>query len=261
MLEKELLYAYLKEEKPLDDDSLHHLQGMVDKYPYFQTAKLLLLKNMKQTAHPEFISELKNVAITCSDRQKLFYYLNDDRFARFFPKTDTLANAQNDRTEQLLDTFLESLEKDDEKEMITSKIENQWESNSIISTDYLAYLDKAEPEENEVDHAEEANPMKHQELLDSFLEKSSGDEALFSNKNKEKEESFESSQAVDNLLDDDTFLTETLAQVYIKQKKYEQALTIIKRLSLNFPKKSIYFADQIRFLEYLIYNDKNKKQK
>ncbi|NLA62102.1 MAG: tetratricopeptide repeat protein, partial [Bacteroidales bacterium] len=61
------------------------------------------------------------------------------------------------------------------------------------------------------------------------------------------------------LLDDDSFLTETLAQVYIKQKKYEQALTIIKRLSLNFPKKSIYFADQIRFLEYLIYNEKNKK--
>ena len=60
---------------------------------------------------------------------------------------------------------------------------------------------------------------------------------------------------------DDTFLTETLAQIYIKQKKYEEALTIIKRLSLNFPKKSIYFADQIRFLEYLIYNDKNKKQK
>ncbi|MBV2166233.1 MAG: hypothetical protein KUL76_06850, partial [Kaistella sp.] len=56
------------------------------------------------------------------------------------------------------------------------------------------------------------------------------------------------------------FLTETLAKIYIKQKKYEQALTIIKQLSLNFPKKSIYFADQIRFLELLILNEKNKKQ-
>jgi len=50
-----------------------------------------------------------------------------------------------------------------------------------------------------------------------------------------------------------------LAKIYIKQKKYEQALTIIKRLSLNFPKKSAYFADQIHFLEYLIINEKNKK--
>lgn len=58
--------------------------------------------------------------------------------------------------------------------------------------------------------------------------------------------------------DDDggEFLTETLAKIYIKQKKYEQALTIIKRLSLNFPKKSIYFADQIRFLEFLIMNER-----
>ena len=96
-------------------------------------------------------------------------------------------------------------------------------------------------------------------MVDRFLEKSSSDEELFSNRNKESETRDRLGQDPDNLLDDDTFLTETLAQVYIKQKKYEQALTIIKRLSLNFPKKSIYFADQIRFLEYLIYNEKNKK--
>ena len=263
MLDKELFYTYLNEEKPLNDGSLHHLQRVAIKYPYFQTAKLLLLKNMKHTEHPEYMTELKNVAITCSDRQKLFYFLNDDRFARFFPKTESRVknDSDNDRTELLLDSFLESIEKDDDEKIVTTKIENQWESNSIISTDYLAYLEKAEPEENRVDHDEEAKPMKHQELLDSFLEKSSGDEALFSNRNRTKDESSELSQSIDNLLDDDTFLTETLAQVYIKQKKYEQALTIIKRLSLNFPKKSIYFADQIRFLEYLIYNDKNKKQK
>ncbi len=261
MLEKGLFYTYLNEEKPLNDGSLHHLQRMTIKYPYFQTAKLLLLKNMKHTEHPDYMSELKNVAITCSDRQKLFYFLNDDRFARFFPKTEFQIKNDNDRTELLLDSFLESIEKDDGEKIVTTKIENQWESNSIISTDYLAYLEKAEPEENRLDHDQEAKPMKHQELLDSFLEKSSSDETLFSNRNREKEGSSESSQSIDNLLDDDTFLTETLAQVYIKQKKYEQALTIIKRLSLNFPKKSIYFADQIRFLEYLIYNDKNKKQK
>ena len=83
--------------------------------------------------------------------------------------------------------------------------------------------------------------------------------ALFSTSIKANNSPQQSSQDTDSLLDDDTFLTETLAQVYIKQKKYEQALTIIKRLSLNFPNKSIYFADQIRFLEYLIFNEKNKK--
>ena len=52
--------------------------------------------------------------------------------------------------------------------------------------------------------------------------------------------------------------TETMARIYIKQGNYSKALEIITQLSLDYPKKSIYFADQIRFLEKLIINN-NKK--
>ena len=260
VLEKELFHAYLCNEQQLNNESLHQLEQIVEKYPYFDTAKLMLLKNRQDTKDPEFISELKKVAVTCCDRRRLFYYLNGNRYARFFPKVDTPKTTVDNRTEVLLDSFLESLEKDDSfEELEIAETKNEWESNSIISTDYLAYLEQSKQGEKPLYDEEPSQPMKHQELVDRFLEKSSNDEELFSNKNGERKEKVVSTQSVDNLLDDDSFLTETLAQVYIKQKKYEQALTIIKRLSLNFPKKSIYFADQIRFLEYLIYNEKNKK--
>ncbi|MCH5228668.1 MAG: hypothetical protein J1F12_01570 [Muribaculaceae bacterium] len=39
----------------------------------------------------------------------------------------------------------------------------------------------------------------------------------------------------------------------IKQKKYKEALNFIEQQNLNNPKKSIYFAHQIRFLKKLIY--------
>ena len=52
--------------------------------------------------------------------------------------------------------------------------------------------------------------------------------------------------------------TETLARIYIKQGKYSQALEIIQRLSLVYPKKNAYFADQIRFLKKLIINNNTK---
>ena len=55
------------------------------------------------------------------------------------------------------------------------------------------------------------------------------------------------------------FFTETLARIYIKQKKYDRALEIIRSLYLNYPEKSIYFADQIRFLEKLVRNNNSKK--
>ena len=52
------------------------------------------------------------------------------------------------------------------------------------------------------------------------------------------------------------YFTATLARIYVKQGRYSKALEIIKRLNLNYPKKSAYFADQIRFLEKLIINNK-----
>ena len=47
-------------------------------------------------------------------------------------------------------------------------------------------------------------------------------------------------------------LTLTLVKIYLQQKKYARALEILKSLSLNNPEKSVYFADQIRFLEKLL---------
>lgn len=53
--------------------------------------------------------------------------------------------------------------------------------------------------------------------------------------------------------------TETLAKIYIKQGKYEGAIEIMRKLNADNPKKSCYFADQIRFLEKVVINNKNKK--
>ncbi len=263
-MNKEDFFKYLSGDKKLNGSSLIQLRHITQKYPYFQTAKLLLLKNMKDLDDSDFDYLLNSFSLECADREKLFYYLNDERFARFFSQANQNDLSEEDRTELLLHSFLNSLEEGDSKGNIRLGSQNL-ETTSIVSTDYLAYLELTEQSGNHCDidseEADDTKPMKHQQLVDSFLEKSQSDEVLFLPDKRHDNREQDSSQVVDNLLDDDTFLTETLAQVYIKQKKYEQALTIIKRLSLNFPKKSIYFADQIRFLEYLIFNDKNKKQK
>ena len=50
--------------------------------------------------------------------------------------------------------------------------------------------------------------------------------------------------------------TEKQAKILIQEKKYTEAYEILKALNLNNPKKSTYFADQIRFLEKIIINTK-----
>lgn len=47
-------------------------------------------------------------------------------------------------------------------------------------------------------------------------------------------------------------LSESFAKILIKNGNYSRALEIITQISLNNPEKSIYFADQIRFLRKVI---------
>ena len=54
-------------------------------------------------------------------------------------------------------------------------------------------------------------------------------------------------------------LSESLAKMYIQRRNYAKALEIIENINLNFPEKSIYFADQIRFLRKLVLNEQTKK--
>ncbi|MBD5224740.1 MAG: hypothetical protein HDS68_02065 [Bacteroidales bacterium] len=51
---------------------------------------------------------------------------------------------------------------------------------------------------------------------------------------------------------ENSLLSESLAKIYIKTKRYERAYEILSHLSLAFPEKNAYFADQLRFLRKLI---------
>jgi thioredoxin-like negative regulator of GroEL len=99
--------------------------------------------------------------------------------------------------------------------------------------------------------------MRGQELIDEFIEKADEGETfrIAAAPTETPEETPAESQ---NEEEEESYFTETLAKIYIKQRRYEKALEIIKKLSLKYPKKNSYFADQIRFLEKLIINSKSK---
>ena len=119
------------------------------------------------------------------------------------------------------------------------------------TVDYVSYLLEIEGEE-EKQAANDAPVMKGQSLIDDFIDKEGGKMELKETPEYLPEDLSESEENNDG----EGFFTETLAQIYIKQGKYDKALEIIKRLYLIYPKKNRYFADQIRFLEKLIINNK-----
>lgn len=55
--------------------------------------------------------------------------------------------------------------------------------------------------------------------------------------------------AVNSISREDGIVSESMAVVYEKQGKFREAINIYKKLSLNNPEKSIYFADKIENLQ------------
>jgi hypothetical protein len=54
--------------------------------------------------------------------------------------------------------------------------------------------------------------------------------------------------------ENESLMTETLAKVYLEQKKYENAIKAYHILSLKYPEKSGFFADRIKAIKNLQIN-------
>jgi len=126
---------------------------------------------------------------------------------------------------------------------------------SYAPTDYAAHYLSENREEFE-EKAEEPKSLQYQDTIDRFLEKDEVSPIKIELKTTDKTE--ETVAPVIEEVDDSDFFSETLAKIYIKQRKYKKALEIIHKIILFYPEKSSYFADQIQMLEDLININKNK---
>lgn len=240
------LSDFIKHPEKLNKDSLPRLSKLVNDFPYFQPARLIYLKNLYILHHNDFDKELRRAAYYLPDRRTLFQLIEGDNYTLTTEKRrrHTWTNAEStedeDRTCSLIDNFLSNLPQEKPRR----------QTHADASTDYIAYLlqnEDAPQSHNPVP------PMQHQELIDNYI--SQGDKRIVLTQNDDEE--IQAPVVIDR--PDEDYFTETLAKIYIKQGRYTKALEIIKRLNLKYPKKNRYFADQIRFLEKLIINNKNKK--
>lgn len=240
------LQEWIRQPELLNQDSLYELRKLVARYPYFQTARLLLLKNLFLLQDVSFRDELRKSALYIADLSVLFYYIEGDSFViKQRPSAgDGSGAASSDRTLDLIDMFLDGLPDGQETEL---------ELPLEIGVDYVATLQQEEEEP-----AQPAAPLKGQELIDSFLEKAEGGAEPWHPQSAPTEKVPETEESPAQEVSEEGYFTETLAKIYVKQQRYDKALEIIRKLNLKYPQKNAYFADQIRFLEKLIINENLK---
>ncbi|GHU89034.1 hypothetical protein FACS1894155_05130 [Bacteroidia bacterium] len=236
----------------LNDDSEKQLKSLLENYPYFQTARLLYLMNLHSGKDSEFGSELKKTACYVVDRKKMYFLVNGEQFVPIrINRFETVENALRlESSFDLIDFFLsEKTGCKEENDVIPVISESK--SEDLITTDYLSYLLSDKVKHNN----QPVVPMLHQDTIDEFLRRDAEEPV----KIRLKDDAGAVEEPVDldhGMVDEDDFFSETLAKIYVRQKKYDRALEIIRKLHLLYPEKNIYFADQIRFLEKLIINIK-----
>ena len=71
-MEKESLIKYLKNPENLDYNTVNFVTGLASRYPYFQTAHLLTVKNLYLINSEDFISRLNLAAAYITDRRILY---------------------------------------------------------------------------------------------------------------------------------------------------------------------------------------------
>lgn len=275
---------------------------IINKYPYFQSARALNLKSLHAQRSYLYNNELKKTAAYTTDRDVLFDFIISDDFIRYRPINleevdvydemfikikkpeptleenieksilSTIAyieDAENDDQiiSQLEAKTVSKVEKNTSDQLSTSQsIEEKleigkplaFEENEKHSFSEWLKLTKAKPIEREDTFIEEKNldesnenetspdvtKQKKLELIDRFIEA-----------NPKITPSRNPSQNIINIdkTDEDSSLlmTETLAKIYLEQKKYQKATQAYQILILKYPEKSVLFAERIEDIKAL----------
>ncbi len=274
----------------LSPQQTRELEDVLEEYPYFQAARALHLKGLKNLDSYKYNNALKVTAAYTTDRDVLFDYITSKEFVQ-----NNIADTISGRTGKLEDQNAVSEEIQPNEEVVTIQGESEealpqniHDAEKILSP---KLFDSKNPppemgtvsEEKEEDLAEELNlgkPLpftkKEKHSFTEWLQltkarKASTEENIVS-KDLEKKQKFElldkfiennpkivpkeESKVKVNIkestkIDKNELMTETLAKVYLEQKKYKKAIQAFKILRLKYPEKSGFFADQIRAVKKL----------
>ena len=259
-----------------------HLEDIVAEYPYFQAARALHLKGLKNLNSYKYNKALKTTAAFTADRDVLFDFITSKDFLRVDITTEMLKDEDAKRVSKPLievseDRPLPQDEEDAEHildpELFQSKKQDASTAEDPLDLGKpLPFDDKEKYSFSEWLNLTSKKPVKRNEvkaasstpILKKIAPKPKAKIDAAKKKKFERIDKFIASNpkivpteqrnisldlADSTKIDKNELMTETLARVYLEQKKYKKAIQAFKILSLKYPEKSSFFADRIKAVE------------
>ena len=295
---QDFTYLLQNPDKVVTPIQTKQLEDVLEEYPYFQAARALQLKGLRNLNSFKYNNALKKTAAYSTDRDVLFDFITSKDFlqnsiANSISGKTNLNEEQESDVEELVEVkkAIPIIEKSEdkplpqdvddadqildpklfkskdpkvdkaikaEKEKAKKELEigkplpfTKQEKHSFSEWLQLASLKTIERDheklnindsaEEEIDFPLEKDVLKKKkfDLFDKFIE--NNPKIVPTKKSTSKVDMTESIK-----LNKDELMTETLAKVYLEQKKYKKAIQAYKILSLKYPEKSGFFADRIK---------------
>ena len=217
------------------------LKSIIEEYPYFQAARALYLKGLKNQESFKYNNELKITASNTTDRTVLFNYISSNDF------NNKKAAIHQQISEKILkEKQSKAASKTATKEVIAATLEIG-KPISFSTTENHSFNQWLQLSTQKLIHRKAEKPIAKNVLINKFIENNPKIKRLEKNKI--------IAVPVAKNEQDSSLMTETLAKVYLEQKKYGNAIQAYRILSLKYPEKSGLFADQIKRIQIL---QKNK---
>jgi tetratricopeptide (TPR) repeat protein len=259
------------------------LEKVLDEFPFFQSARALRLKGLYNQDSFKYNSALKVTAANTTDRTVLFDFITSDSFIAiqkdlYDKKTlglldinviddeliDTGRKAElkaNTLEQSLLTSIkgastveVQDFSKESEEKLAIGKPLDFSKSEKHSFQEWLQLsrtrtIDRANDAiKNTTEVQQEKNKKKKSDIIDKFIEASPKISPI--------KHGVASTARIDINKEDHSYLmTETLARVYLEQKKYQKAIQAYEILIMKYPEKSSFFADRITDIKILQQNN------
>jgi len=238
----------LKNPNQISKENNDSIENIIKEFPYFQAAHVIYLSSLKKQQSFKYNNSLKKTAAYTTDRSILFDFITTEEFeiVNFISKDNEIIKE------------IEIVDSEIVNPKITKEVENkteitknqtlpigqplQFNTNDTFSFNEWLNLTSITPikrdsTEDQKQEVKEIKSEKDNNLIESFIASNPKIKPTKSNE--------ASNFAYESILENDSLMTETLAHVYLEQKKYEKAITAFNILSLKYPEKSSFFANQI----------------
>jgi tetratricopeptide (TPR) repeat protein len=276
-------YTYLiNKPEAVNEKQSDALEKVLLEFPYFQSARALQLKGLYNQNSFKYNFALKVTAAHTTDRTVLFDFITSNTFVAvqkglYDKKVQELLNIGvidheiirselsiepkiNTLEQSILTSIKEATVIDEETKLANEKLNigapldfSRNEKHSFQEWLQLSRIQPINRGETEIKNVPENTILdlekkKKAELIDKFIESSPKIPPLRPTDTTVVH--LESSQS-----DEAYLMTETLARVYLEQKKYQRAIQAYEILILKYPEKSSFFADRISDIAILQQNN------